>query len=104
MSVATANNDDTLVGLSGRTLKISDYMKTNNSSNEFRLGLKSLIDLYPQRIREKITADAKQKTWDENNKRVLAEISRDIAEFDAKNSSMIHLHCSHFRSIFNLFE
>lgn len=82
------NSDDTIVGLSGRTLKISDYMKANNSSNEYRLGLKSLSDLYPSRIREKIAADSKQKQWDENNKRVLADISRDMADFDGKNSSM----------------
>lgn len=86
-TIVNASNDDTLIGLSGRTLKISDFMRSSNSSTEYRLGLKSLSDLYPSRIREKITADAKQKQWDEKNKKVLADISRDIAEFDGKNSS-----------------
>jgi tripeptidyl-peptidase-2 len=86
-TIVSASTDDTIVGLSGRTLKISSYMKNKNSNNEYRLGLKSLYDLYPSRIREKIAADAKQKHWDEKNKKVLADISRDIADFDGKNSS-----------------
>ncbi|CAG9800674.1 unnamed protein product [Chironomus riparius] len=90
-TIVNASNDDTLIGLSGRTLKVSEFMKSNNATTEYRLGLKSLSDLYPSRIREKITADAKQKQWDEKNKKVLADISRDIAEFDGKNSNANNL-------------
>lgn len=87
-TIVNSSTDDTIVGLSGRTLKISEFMRSSNATTEYRLGLKSLSDLYPSRIREKITADAKQKQWDEKNKKVLADISRDIAEFDGKNSSI----------------
>lgn len=67
-------------------------MKSNNLSNEYRIGLKSLADLYPSRIRDIIAADAKQKQWDEKNKKALADVYNDIAEFDAKNPSKIFLH------------
>jgi tripeptidyl-peptidase II len=43
-------SDDSIVGLSGRTLKISNFMKSSNINNEYRLGLKSLSDLYPSRF------------------------------------------------------
>lgn len=62
-------------------------MKSNNSSSDYRIGLKSLSDLYPSRIRDIIAADAKQKQWDEKNKKALADVYNDIAEFDAKNPS-----------------
>jgi tripeptidyl-peptidase II len=86
-SIVSASEDDTIVGLSGRTLKISSFMKQNNASNEYRIGLKSLSDLYPSRIRDIISADEKQKQWDEKNKKALADVYNDIANFDAKNPS-----------------
>lgn len=87
-SIVTVNADEnTIIGLSGRNLKLSSFMKTNNASREYRLGLKSLSDLYPSRVRDKIIADAKQKQWDEKNKKIFADIARDIADFDGKNSS-----------------
>lgn len=86
-SIVSSTETDTLTGLSGRTLKISSYMRNNNSSNEYRLGLKSLADLYPSRVRDIIAADAKQKQWDEKNKKALADVYNDIAEFETKNPS-----------------
>lgn len=84
-SVTVNGTDETIVGLSGRVLRLSSAMKTKCLSGEYRVGLKSMHDLYPSRIREKIVADAKLKTWDETHKKAMAEISRDVAEFDAKN-------------------
>lgn len=51
------------------------------------MGLKSLHDLYPSKINEKITADAKTKTWDEKHKLAVAEQSRRLTEFDLANAS-----------------
>lgn len=45
------------------------------------------MDLYPSRVRDKILGDAKLKQWDEPHKKVLADASRDLNEFEAKNSS-----------------
>ncbi|XP_055627054.1 tripeptidyl-peptidase 2 isoform X2 [Toxorhynchites rutilus septentrionalis] len=84
--VVTASPEETIVGLSGRTLRLSSAMKAKNANgSEYRIGLKSMHDLYPSRIREKIVADAKLKTWDESHKKALAAVSRDIADFDTKN-------------------
>lgn len=85
-TIVTATGD-TITGLSGRTLKLSKFMKSNNIGNEYRLGSKNLMDLYPSRVRDKIVADAKLKQWDEANKKALSEASREIADFESKNSS-----------------
>lgn len=62
-------------------------MISNNVTSEYRLGLKSLMDLYPSRVRDKILADAKLKKWDESHKKVVADVARDLNEFEAKNPS-----------------
>lgn len=62
-------------------------MKNSNSTKEYRTGLKSLLDLYPSRVREKIIADAKHKQWDESHKPAMSEVVRAISEFDLKNPS-----------------
>lgn len=80
-------NGDTITGLSGRTLKLSSFMKANNISSEYRLGLKNLMSIYPSRVRDKILADAKAKTWDEHNKKAIADVARELSDFDGKNSS-----------------
>lgn len=85
-TIATVTNDS-IVGLSGKTLRLSNLMKKSNISGEYRIGAKNLMDLYPSRVREKILADVKLKTWDEPNKKALSEIAREIGDFDAKNPS-----------------
>jgi hypothetical protein len=85
-SIVTATAD-TITGLSGKTLKVSNFMKTNNLSSEYRLGLKNFSDLYSSRVRDKILGDSKLKNWDEYNKKALADVARELMEFDAKNSS-----------------
>lgn len=78
-----------IVGLSGRKLKLTNFMKTNNISenNEYRLGLKCLSEIYTSAVREKIIANYKLKNWDEPHKRALASVQRDIDAFDSKNSN-----------------
>ncbi|XP_058459815.1 tripeptidyl-peptidase 2 [Malaya genurostris] len=85
--VVTPAPDGTIVGLSGRVLRLSAAMKSKNIDNEYRIGLKSMHDLYPSRIREKILADAKLKTWDELHKKTVAEVSRDLATLETKISA-----------------
>lgn len=86
-STVVVATGDTITGISGRTLKLSSYMKTNNISSEYRLGLKNLMDLYPSRVRDKILADAKSKHWDEYNKKAIADVARELIDFEGKNSS-----------------
>lgn len=87
--LVTASDDNTITGLSGRKLTLSSYMRANNATGDYRVGLKSLLDLYPSRVREKIIADAKHKQWDEPHKRETANIARALSEFDVKNSSKL---------------
>jgi tripeptidyl-peptidase II len=75
------------MGLSGRKLKLSEFMKSNNISKEYRIGLKNLLDLYPSRVRDKILADSKLKDWDDKHKKAIASITRSQSEFDSKNPS-----------------
>lgn len=86
-STVVVATGDTITGLSGRTLKLSNFMRSNNISSEYRLGSKNLMDLYPSRVRDKILADAKTKHWDEYNKKALADVARELSDFETKNSS-----------------
>lgn len=67
--------------------QISDAIKKEIVGTEYRIGLKSLHDLYPSKVNEKMTADAKIKNWDEKHKTAIAEASRRQSEFDVANSS-----------------
>lgn len=87
MSTVVSATSDTITGLSGRILKLSNFMQSTNASSDYRLGLKSLMDLYPSRVHDKILADAKLKKWDESHKKAIADVARDVADFEAKNSS-----------------
>lgn len=86
-STVRSASGDTITGLSGKTLNLSNFMKSNNISNDFRVGQKNLMDLYPSRVRDKIVADAKLKQWDELNKKALSDAAREVAEFETKNTS-----------------
>ncbi|XP_062705070.1 tripeptidyl-peptidase 2 [Aedes albopictus] len=83
--------DGTILDLSGRVLRLSNAMKAKCPSGQYRVGLKSMHDLYSPRIREKIVADTKLKPWDEAHKKALAEVSPDVADFDAKNPNAHNL-------------
>lgn len=84
---ATPDNNNTITGLSGRSLKVSKLMKEKCSSQEYRLGLKNLFDLYPSKVREKISAEERLKWWDEPYKKAAAEIQRKISSVDKKGAS-----------------
>lgn len=71
--------------------QLSDAIIKENIGSEYRIGLKSFHDLYPSKVNEKITADAKYKTWDEKHKIAIAEASKRSTEFDAANTSSMTL-------------
>lgn len=80
-----------ITGLSGKTLKLSEFMLKTSKSETYRVGLKSFHDIFPNRIRERDMADLKLKKWDEPNKKCLSQISREITEFDTKNPNVQNL-------------
>ncbi|XP_035787655.1 tripeptidyl-peptidase 2-like [Anopheles albimanus] len=84
----TASDDGTVVGLSGRKLKLSAAMRAKNvAGSEYRVGLKSMHDLCPSPIRKRILADLKVKTWDDKHKLAYSEAARELGEFEAKHAS-----------------
>lgn len=62
-------------------------MKENCAGQEYRVGLKSLHDLFPAKVREKINAEGKQKWWDEPYKKAAAEILRKTSAVEKKTPS-----------------
>lgn len=86
---APPDADGILIGLSGRRLQITDRMRAENADEEghFRLGLKGLFDLYPNKVRERWLADTKLKTWDGPHKIAVAEMARDLESFEEQNPS-----------------
>uniref|UniRef100_A0A182NNK7 Tripeptidyl-peptidase 2 n=1 Tax=Anopheles dirus TaxID=7168 RepID=A0A182NNK7_9DIPT len=82
----TAGPDGTIHGLSGRKLTLSSTMKSKTVAGaEYRVGLKSVHDLSPSRIRERIVNDLKVKTWDDRHKLAVSEAARELSEFESKN-------------------
>lgn len=65
----------------------SVFMRENCADGEYRVGLKSLHDLYPAKVREKINAEERQNWWDEAHKKAAAEVLRKSSAVDKKNSS-----------------
>lgn len=63
-----------------------------NPTNNYRVGVKHAFDLYPERLRERIQEEYKQDQWDCQHKTTLAAVNREIAKFEAKQTSM------HFRN------
>lgn len=57
----------------------------DNTGNSYNVGLKSLHDLYPSKVRDKLNSDFKQKHWDEKQKLAVAQVARALDEFDNKN-------------------
>lgn len=87
----TANNGF-IVGQSGRNLKLSEFMKTNNKNpGSYRVGLKCIQELFPSRIRERESMDIKLKEWDEPHKKLLSETSKEISDFELKNPGQPNL-------------
>jgi len=60
-----------LTGLTGRKLKVpSDW---NNPTGEYRLGTKSLYQLFPKQLIDRLQKDKRQKCWDPKHSRILQE-------------------------------
>lgn len=67
--------------------QITEAIKKDNIGTEYRIGLKSLHDLYPSKVNEKINADSKFKVWDAKHKAAVAETSKRLSEFETTNAS-----------------
>lgn len=81
----TATADNTIIGMSGKILKISQSMIADNvTPGEYRIGIKCIYDMYPTKIREKVLSRMKEKTFIEPHKLAIANAWRELNAFESK--------------------
>ncbi|CAG0889709.1 unnamed protein product, partial [Darwinula stevensoni] len=84
-TIVKVDADGCITGLSGRKLKIPKEWK--NPSGEYHIGLKNAEDLYPRssKVKDRILKKKKVKLWDPLHKSLVADVLKDIQEFEKKN-------------------
>ncbi|XP_076397926.1 tripeptidyl-peptidase 2 isoform X1 [Megachile rotundata] len=81
--------DGYISGISGRKLKIPSSWV--NPTGQYHIGVKNLYSLYPGKLRERVLMERKKRLWDNCQKSALAEASRQLQEFEAKNPQLTTL-------------
>ena len=75
--------DGEIVGVTGRKLRIpADWL---NPTGQFHVGVKNAFELYPSSVRERIEKERKEKLWEPGHKKAVADATRKLQEFEAKN-------------------
>ena len=74
--------DGTLLGLSGRRLKVPKNWQ--NPSKKYRVGIKRAFDLFPSSLVTRSKAERKRK-WDIQQRKLLTRLERELIEWDAKH-------------------
>lgn len=77
--------DGTITGLTGRKLKIPESWV--NPSGKYHIGMKGSFSLYPKQLRERMTKERKEKTWDPLHKELLAEAQRKVQAMETQKSN-----------------
>ncbi|KAK4306052.1 hypothetical protein Pmani_022096 [Petrolisthes manimaculis] len=76
--------DGVITGLSGRRLKIPESWV--NPNGKYHIGVKGAYCLYPQRLKERITKERKDKKWDPVHKELLAEAQRKVQALETSKN------------------
>ncbi|XP_076661783.1 tripeptidyl-peptidase 2-like [Halictus rubicundus] len=81
--------DGYIIGITGRKLKVPSNWR--NPSGEYHIGVKNLYSLYPGKLKERVLLERKKRLWDSSQKTALADASRELQEFEAKNPQITTL-------------
>nr|CAI5846072.1 unnamed protein product [Callosobruchus analis] len=82
-TVTVTPNEGYIETLTRKKLKIPSSWK--NPEGIYRIGQKNAFDLYPDRLKERMKSEYKKKLWDENHRKAVSDVSRELAEFDSKH-------------------
>lgn len=82
--IVTPNDEGTLVGLSGRILKIPGSW--SNPTNQYHIGVKNLFQLFPKALRERVQKENKEELWDRQHKEATSLVLSELEKWKA-------LHC-----------
>ncbi|XP_014239284.1 tripeptidyl-peptidase 2 isoform X2 [Cimex lectularius] len=77
-STVVKPNNGTITGLTGRELKIPQTWK--NPSGTYHVGVLNSYQIYPRMLKERMTQERRQKSWDPGFKTALAESNHRLAE------------------------
>lgn len=86
-STVVEPTDGVIKGLTGRSLKIPNTWK--NPSNKFHIGIKHAFDLYPEKLRDKVKTEYKEKNWDEKHREIFSQTIKELSYFDNKSNNTL---------------
>ena len=68
-------------------MESDDGSAWSNPSGKFRIGVKRAMELYPRSLRERMIKERQDKHWEPNHKKAMAQASRKINEFEARQNN-----------------
>merc|ERR1719317_1414666 len=76
--VQKVDENNEITGLTGRKLKVPS--EWNNPTGEYRLGTKSLYQLFPKQLIDRLQKDKRQKLWEPKHSRILQKVMLEASE------------------------